>query len=291
VSTEIYYFSGTGNSLAVARDIAGKLNGKLISIPSVIGRESIRTDSDVIGIVFPVYYVGLRYLPLIVQRFTEKLENLDGKYIFAVCTYGGGSGWTLKLLDELLRLRDGRLAAGFGVPMPQNAFDKPFENREKLCREWKEKKLGQILEAVNARRENRLETDPLLFKIVIDLLVGAMNVPRLRPHFIKKIYQQAGSHSLDRPFAEVMLSLDKSYQADNRCKGCGICSKVCPVANIQMADGKPVWLHHCENCLACLNWCPQKAIHGYAELPNQRRYHHPDVQLGDIMRKDEFPRA
>jgi flavodoxin len=32
MSSEIYYFTGTGNSLAIARDIAGKTNGKLISI-------------------------------------------------------------------------------------------------------------------------------------------------------------------------------------------------------------------------------------------------------------------
>jgi len=56
---EIYYFSGTGNSLVVARDIAEKMNGNLISIPSVMDKESITTDADVIGIVFPVYYLGI----------------------------------------------------------------------------------------------------------------------------------------------------------------------------------------------------------------------------------------
>lgn len=34
--TEIYYFSGTGNSLVVVRDIAEKLGGKLVSIPAVM---------------------------------------------------------------------------------------------------------------------------------------------------------------------------------------------------------------------------------------------------------------
>ncbi|MGZ7136213.1 MAG: hypothetical protein ACXVHY_10080, partial [Methanobacterium sp.] len=66
---EIYYFSGTGNSLIVARDIAEKMNGNLISIPSVMDKQSLTTDADVIGIVFPVYYVGLANIPLIVQQF------------------------------------------------------------------------------------------------------------------------------------------------------------------------------------------------------------------------------
>lgn len=62
--TEIYYFTGTGNSLAVARDIAGKTNGKLISISSVIDKESIKTDADSIGIVFPAYMAHLYGIPL-----------------------------------------------------------------------------------------------------------------------------------------------------------------------------------------------------------------------------------
>jgi len=35
MSTEIYYFSGTGNSLVIARDIAGKTNGKRYHHPDV----------------------------------------------------------------------------------------------------------------------------------------------------------------------------------------------------------------------------------------------------------------
>jgi flavodoxin len=56
MNIEIYYFTGTGNSLAVARDIALKTDGKLIPIPSVMDKEIIKTDADVIGIVFPTYY-------------------------------------------------------------------------------------------------------------------------------------------------------------------------------------------------------------------------------------------
>jgi ferredoxin len=284
MSTEVYYFSGTGNSLAVARDLAEKLHGKLISIPSVIERESITTGADVIGIVFPVYYVGLNNIPLIVTRFVMKLENLNTKYIFAVCTYGGGAGPTLKILDEIIRSRGGRLAAGFGVQMPQNAFNKPFENREKLFNAWKQKKLTTIYEYVKAKRSGRSETDGFLSRLVIALLLSMMKTPLLRPIFIKSIYRSAGClMDLSLPFAEVMPLIDRSYHADENCSGCGICTKVCPVHNIKTVNGKPAWQHRCENCLACINWCPKKAIHGYAELPNMRRYHHPEVKLSDLI--------
>lgn len=235
MGTEIYYFSGTGNSLAVARDIAEKMNGKLISIPSVIDKESIATDADAIGIV---------------------------------------------------RSRGGRLAAGFGVQMPQNAFDKPLENREKLFNGWKTKKLAAICDQVNAKKSGRLETDGFVSRLVIALLLAMMKTPLLRPVFIKSIYKSAGCQTnLNLPFAEVMPLIDRSYHADENCTGCGICTEVCSVHNIKMVDRKPAWQHRCENCLACINWCPQKAIHGYAELPNLKRYHHPEVKLTDMMKQ------
>jgi hypothetical protein len=37
----------------VARDIARKIDGELIPIPSVMNKEIIESDADVIGIVFP----------------------------------------------------------------------------------------------------------------------------------------------------------------------------------------------------------------------------------------------
>ena len=55
MSVDIYYFSGTGNSLAVARDIAEKTIGKLISIPSVMNKNKIKTNAEVIGVVFPLH--------------------------------------------------------------------------------------------------------------------------------------------------------------------------------------------------------------------------------------------
>jgi Pyruvate/2-oxoacid:ferredoxin oxidoreductase delta subunit len=30
--------------------------------------------------------------------------------------------------------------------------------------------------------------------------------------------------------------------------------------NIKIADGKPLFLHKCEQCMACIQWCPKSAI-------------------------------
>ena len=73
MSTEIYYFSGTGNSMVVARDLAAKTNGKLISIPAVMDQDIIKPNAGALGIVSPTYYMRM---PGIVGRFVGKLADL-----------------------------------------------------------------------------------------------------------------------------------------------------------------------------------------------------------------------
>lgn len=285
MNLEIYYFSGTGNSLAVARDIAEKMGGDLISIPSVMDKKSITTDSDVIGIVFPVYYLGTVNIPLVVQRFVMKLDGISTKYIFAVCTFGGGAGSTLTILDEQLKKRGGQLASGFGVQMPQNAFRKPFENKTKLYSNWKDKKLDFICEHVKAK-DGWFDTDGLFIGLVVAIIERMMKVGFLNRSSLRSMKKTARlQEDSDLKLDEVIHFMDRSYSTDENCTGCGTCSKVCQVRNIEIVDNKPVWQHHCENCLACIKWCPQSAIHGYGELPGG--YHHPDVNILDMLRESD----
>ncbi len=53
MSTEIYYFSGTGNSLFVARELQHRIPGaKLIPIISLLNSDAIKTTAETVGIVF-----------------------------------------------------------------------------------------------------------------------------------------------------------------------------------------------------------------------------------------------
>jgi len=57
---------------------------------------------------------------------------------------------------------------------------------------------------------------------------------------------------------------------------------VCPVDNIIMDKGKPQWQHRCENCLACVNFCPENAIEN--EITNNGfNYLHPDYSLREAL--------
>lgn len=277
VSTEIYYFSGTGNSLVVARDIAEKTNGKLISIPSVMKEESVKPEADVLGIVFPVYYATNDCgIPLIVGRFVKKLENLGSKYIFAVCTCGYMPGTTIENLRGAIESRGGKLAAGFTVRMSSKNL---AERKQQKMLVKRKKKLEAICEYVNARREGKFETRGLLRKILLAPL-RALEKPIFMYRY-KKL-----SNTSKNSFSELIPLADRSFRTNENCNGCGICARVCPVNNIKMVDGKPVWQHHCETCYGCYGWCPKNAICGDIVAYNDW-YHHPEAKLSDMLGRNQ----
>ncbi|HEX7556052.1 MAG TPA: EFR1 family ferrodoxin [Leptolinea sp.] len=289
MNTQIYYFTGTGNSLIVARGIAAKTDAKLIAIPSVMDRDKIAVNVPVIGLVFPVYHGGL---PLIIKRFVEKLAPLEKKYIFGVCTYGDNPGLTMEYLAKLIQSHGGELAAGFSVHMPYNYITPSFVIKNFLgsftLREIDPvkqqilfadayQKINSISACVNNRVTGTLETDA----VVISRLADAIH---LHDSLGKSIWLQiAGVHEpTGLPFRDSIQWMDRAFHSDEQCKGCGTCVKVCPVDNIVLVDKKPVWRQHCEQCFACLQWCPQEAVQFGKNTTGKSRYHHPDVKLKDM---------
>jgi MinD superfamily P-loop ATPase len=59
---------------------------------------------------------------------------------------------------------------------------------------------------------------------------------------------------------DLLCRLDNTFSVTDACTGCGTCVKICPVGNIVLSNGRPEWLHHCANCIACYSYCPNKAI-------------------------------
>lgn len=278
-STEIFYFSASGNSLALARDIAEKTNRKPVAIPSMMGNETIKIDADVIGIVFPVYYASNDCgIPLIVERFVNKLEAIHSKYIFAVCTHSGMPGTTIENLRKYIKSRGGELAAGFTLNMGSKKMTK--EKQQKLLLNQK-KKANIISEYVIARKRGKYETRGILRKIAFAPILYLL----IKPVFSRR-YRKLSNIKQHLPFSQLIPTADKSYQCDDtKCTGCGVCVKVCPVNNIKMVNDRPEWQHHCETCYACYNWCPNEAIEGDIVAYNDRR-HHPDVKLADMIKQN-----
>jgi ferredoxin len=257
MTTGIYYFSGTGNSLKVARDLADELkDAELISIAKT-GGSVPNPEYEKIGIVFPVYMWGV---PLIVSDFLKKLKN-SKSYFFAVATYGGMPGAAIVQVSDLLKASGIKLSSGFAVRMPGNytpMYGAIPEGKQKKMFEEAAKKVKTIAEFVISGKSNKLEKS---FPIINWLLTN-------------KFYSFAAPH---------IHEMDKRFRVDEKCTSCGICEKVCPVSDITLKNGKPVWHNRCQQCLACLQWCPAEAIQYGKSTEGRKRYRHPQSKVQDFI--------
>lgn len=256
----IYYFSATGNSLVIANDLARELGGAdVISIPHALNK-GIDTDYDRVGIVFPVYMFGV---PLIVARFLKQFVVKDHAYVFAVANYGGIAGGALTTTRRILKERGIKLDAGFGIVMPGNytpLYGAIPGDKQKEIFDKEKARAKEIAGIIMKKTTGILEKKPsFINRMLCDFIYwgGASQVP--------------GS--------------DKGFWVTDKCTSCGLCEKVCPVANISMDNGKPRWLHHCESCLACLQWCPVEAIQYKKSTLGKKRYHHPNIKAVEIVRE------
>ena len=136
--TEIAYFSGTGNSLAIARYVADKLDGELVQAIRAVDGFRQTTQADTIGLVFPIYDFRA---PQCILDYLETVPNIESKYTLAICTHGTAApGRSLKRVQAAIESRGGRLSGGFEVSMPHNGIGCglfPDVKRASMLQIWK----------------------------------------------------------------------------------------------------------------------------------------------------------
>jgi Pyruvate/2-oxoacid:ferredoxin oxidoreductase delta subunit/flavodoxin len=264
----IFYFTGTGNSLAVARALAAKIWGSLVPVASTIGQASVESDVGVIGFVFPIYDFKA---PKIMEELLSKLASIDTKYLFAVCTYGIAAGQSLKRFGKTVEEHGGHLCGGFAVAMPHTGVGCRFVSRSnRMC----------LLEASLAR------TEPIAGYIE-RRLDGTIESSRVFPALVRP-WMLRTIPVLARFAGRLVIKGEKSLAltASDECNGCGICAKLCPVENIEMVGEHARWSDHCLGCFACLHWCPRHAISLGGQDMGIDQYHHPDVTLSDMIQDE-----
>ena len=253
----IFYFSGTGNSLQVSKDIASRLGDtELLSIPKIINNSEIKVLSEFIGIVFPVYMGGL---PSIVADFIKKLSTDKSTYVFAVATFGGMPGNALKQVDALMKAPNTILNAGFTLNMPGNYIVMYGAKSDKMQTKFEEEKVKvqQIVDIIKEKKNYGYKKS----KMLIDRVIV--------PIFYKKMSS--------------VHSMDKLFLVKDNCTGCGVCEKVCAVKNIEIKNGKPSWKNNCEQCMACIQYCPNESIEYGEKTIGRKRYKNPNISLKEII--------
>lgn len=262
-SDTILYFSGTGNSLQVAKDISIELgNYDLQKIATLIKEKNIKVEGNTLGIVFPVYYARL---PLILEQFIKKLEISKDTYIFAVATHGGGPATVLIKLRNVLKKQGILLNSSFLIHMPRNhVFAYNIMSVEKQNRIFinEKKKVIEIVKILRKRKNCECEVS----KLVIDRIVDRV--------FIS---------TTDRIMNKLHAN-DKNFWVLDSCTGCKLCEKICPVKNIKFIIDKPTWNHNCEQCTACIQYCPNKAIQWGKKTMKRNRYRNPNVNIIEMLK-------
>jgi ferredoxin len=255
LSTTIYWFSGTGNTLSIAQTLADRLDATLVPIASLPKEGVVKAPSEVIGLACPVYFFGL---PMLVREFLDRFRGEAVEYSFLVLTMGGIAG--VSIIDARRRLRRAgtRLDAAFALRMPGNYIAKynarSLDGAKRLLADA-ERTATRVAKAVAARQPHRALID-LLF-----LPISAL------------IYLAVGQQ-----FESTCRTRDARFLASDACTRCGICATVCPVRNITLSDGMPVWHGQCEQCFACVHFCPAEAIQiRGTRSDRRRRYHHPNA--------------
>ena len=232
---DLYWFSGTGNTLLVARAMAEEFASH-----GWDARLWPMTEVDPTSIM-PRGWVGLAF-PVAVQttyplvwEFCDRLAPAKGTPIFMVDTLAGYSGAIVGPLRELVRSRGYRPVGAREIRMPCNLY--PIATSEERNRRLRERALTQ------ARRYAR------------DLMTGEAHwghIPWLPDLF--RALTGAGRAWRWVAWTDTLLAVDAAV-----CTRCGLCARLCPVGNITL-DPLPRYLGQCQQCMRCLSYCPTGAL-------------------------------
>ena len=248
----IFYFSGTGNSKWVADTIAAYVGEHTLSMTEAIhGRDFIfeLSDDEIVGFVFPVHAWGL---PLIVNRFISqmKIANYGSQYVFFVMTCGDDTGKAPELFADALKKRGLQCNGGFSIQMPNTYILLPgFDIDPKGVQKVKLARGSERIKEISAWIKGR--------KNLFSCHEGRF--PSLKSHIFRPL------------FFKYMIG-DKPFHIEGKCNACRVCEHACPVSNIHLKGGGPVWLGHCIMCLACIHKCPLGIIQYGNRTQSKGRY-------------------
>ena len=247
----IFYFTATGNSLYVARELAGE-SGQLLSIPQIIKGEHLDFEADEIGFVFPDYAASA---PLMVREFVSK-AHFKAQYIFSVITFGNFAANVADWWDDFCKEKGMQNHYINTLLMVDNYLPVFDMNQQMKIDKKISENLTQIVNDIASHRE----------------YVSHVDADDRMKEWLKRLQE---SHFPME--AERLLRLNTET-----CIACGTCAAVCPHGNFRMTDTYAEFSGSCEYCLACVHACPQKALTLERERNPQARFRNENVSLRDI---------
>lgn len=250
----ILCFSGTGNSRYIADRLARALRDDTLDLNARIKAgdySPVQTGRDVI-LVTPTYAWRV---PRVVSGWLARTRLIGAERIRFVMDCGSEIGNAAKYNAKIARRQRLKYMGTAQIVMPENyiaMFNAPQADRARAIVAAAE---PQIDSAIACIREGRAFAAPR--NNLYDRVMSAWVNPVFYRFFVK-----AGA-----------------FRAGDACVGCGLCAKKCPMNNIRIENGKPVWGGDCTHCMACICYCPPKAIEYGKKSAGKPRYHFEELEL------------
>lgn len=247
----ILYFTGTGNSKYVADALAHYLEDDVVSLNERIKnqvRDKLCSKKPYI-VVTPIYAWRM---PRIVEDYIRSISLEGSRKLYFVLTNGGDAGRADKYCEKLSIQKEMEFKGVIAITMPSNYIVAGEEQGEaKVSRI-----LEQALQCVKKTAEE-IEKDKLL-------------------ELDKKTWKGNFLSTVINPMFNRFSNSAKEYVISEECVSCGKCQQVCPVNNVELENGKPLFGNQCINCYACIQRCPKRAINIKGKTENRRRYTCPE---------------
>lgn len=245
----ILYFSGTGNSRWAARQLAEHLgDGDIVSVNDALREGSapaLRSERPFV-VVAPTYAWRL---PRVVDAWLRDARLEGSRDVYFVLTCGGSVGNAAKHARALCRDKGLRHRGLAEVVMPENyvaLYDVPDEE---TCE--------RLLDAARSQLEG-----------LAARIAAGEPLPETRPTAKDRLR----SGPVNAAFYPALVH-DRAFAATDACTSCGLCAARCPLNNIALEGGRPVWKGTCTHCMACIGGCPAEAIEYGEKSKGRRRYY------------------
>ncbi len=246
----ILYFSATGNSRYAAERIAKETKDEIVSLNLLIKQNK---QDELISETKPFVFVCPTYawrLPRVVEEYIRKTTFKGSRKVYFVLTYGGETANARNQLKRLCQYKGWELQGYAQVMMPDN-YLLLFPGVDKA-----------------AAKEINKKAEPIINQILVDIHNGN--------HFStmaeNSVASQLKSGLINSIFYSFLVNAKGFHITETKCVSCGKCVELCPLNNIILTDGKPVWGNHCTHCMACLHRCSTEAIEYKNKTQGKPRY-------------------
>lgn len=254
----IYFFSGTGNNLAIAKKLGEELGDTdIFPITTLQTNKEINSAYHRVIFSVPSYF---SHIPPIVTECMSHLVFSKGQTISTIVGCGGNRGHATEDMRQLIEQAGQKVSHESMVILPgnyilsYNAFPKWYQKITIHHSYQKIKKIAAIIKSDS--KSKRLKK-------------GLFYNPKDEAQ-LQKSLQELGMRG-------------KRFEVSEKCNRCQKCVKVCPVHNIEMVDDKIVYGDRCQQCMACIQWCPTCAIDVDGIAKDRNRYRHFDISYEDMI--------